>query len=207
MEIVEKAGSWNAVEPVGSMAAERLELLRSRLIARMTVWLGSRADAEDAAQEALLAAWVQNEEFRRVESPDAWLLRCARNSAIDAWRKETRRRGRESEWSLCSDRHEGGPSSSLSLETLQKALSALPEEASDLLFRVHFAGQSVAQIAVHEGRSRNAVHVRLCRARRALSRILGDAGPVEPGRPKRAWIALVQKKQPLQCKDVASAAS
>lgn len=207
LETLERSDGCRLVEPACSTASQRLESLRSRLVGKLTIWLGSNADAEDAAQEALLAAWLQGEDFRLAHSPEAWLLRCARNSAIDTWRRETRRRSREAAWSLCFARIEEEQRPSLSPEALRQAISRLPAEASDLLLRVHFAGESVIQIAQGEGRSRNAVDVRLYRARLALSRILEGAGPVRRISRKPAREKVVRGKLPLDGKNRLSVAS
>ena len=56
-------------------------------------YLGSRADAEDAAQETYLKAWRHMDRFLGAEARavKSWLLKIARNTCLDqlrrAWRK------------------------------------------------------------------------------------------------------------------------
>jgi predicted RNA polymerase sigma factor len=57
---------------------------------------GGRDTAEDAAQEALLAATVQWSQHGVPAKPLGWLIQTATRRLIDQWRSEQSRRQRES---------------------------------------------------------------------------------------------------------------
>lgn len=50
--------------------------------------VGNQGEAEDLTQEAFLKAWKNLKKFRQGESFKAWLLKIARNTAIDFLRKK-----------------------------------------------------------------------------------------------------------------------
>ena len=66
--------------------------------------------AEDAVQEALLAATRQWDEDGIPESPRSWLTTVANRRLVDGWRSESARRHREEMASLLDVRGSGGPS-------------------------------------------------------------------------------------------------
>lgn len=69
-------------------AFEELYAVAYRVAFRL---LGRRGDAEDIAAEALARAYVR---WSRVSAfPQAWVSRVTTNLALDAYRKERRRRG------------------------------------------------------------------------------------------------------------------
>src|SRR5687767_4565422 len=57
--------------------------------------LGNEADARDASQEALVAAWRQMRGLRELERFEVWLKRIVVNAARQMIRASTRRRVRE----------------------------------------------------------------------------------------------------------------
>ena len=119
--------------------------------------LGNREDAEDAAQEAFLAALRKASSFRRAAAFSTWLYRIAVNAATD----QARRRGR----------------------ARQAALTQVPEEFRVAvvlcdLYRVPYA--DAAQIL--EGPV-GTVKSRVFRGRLALAEHLADPPDTEPARP------------------------
>ncbi len=63
---------------------------RSELLAHAYRMLGSPADAEDALQESLLAAWRGLPSFAGRSSLRTWLFRVATNACL-SWRRHARR--------------------------------------------------------------------------------------------------------------------
>jgi RNA polymerase sigma-70 factor (ECF subfamily) len=57
--------------------------------------LRSRAEAEDAVQEAFLRAWRNSHLCRTPDAPLAWLLQITRNEALRVLRKNAQRGGRD----------------------------------------------------------------------------------------------------------------
>ncbi|MBO0869289.1 MAG: sigma-70 family RNA polymerase sigma factor [Micromonosporaceae bacterium] len=71
--------------------AEESERYRRELVAYCYRMLGSGAEAEDAAQEALVRAWRGGEGFEGRSSLRSWLYRIATNVCIDMQRAPQRR--------------------------------------------------------------------------------------------------------------------
>ena len=151
--------------------------------------LGNREDAEDAAQEAFLAALRKGASFRRAAAFSTWLYRIAVNAATD----QARRRGRARLTAL--DPEDAGlpttPGDDLgeavaSAVAVQTALSQVPEEFRVAvvlcdLYRIPYADAAqILEIPV------GTVKSRVYRGRLALAQQLGGAGrspEVAPTRP------------------------
>ena len=57
---------------------------------------GSRARAEDVVQEAFLSLWRSGARYDRTRgSVRSWILRVVHNSAVDAFRRESSKEGRD----------------------------------------------------------------------------------------------------------------
>jgi len=97
----------------------RLVALHERAVFRAAMAaLGSTADAEDAAQEALLVAWCKLPTFRGESQFRTWLLTIV-------WRKALDRRRRRARWWLGQDRSTGGRARG------RDTLADLPAAAAD----------------------------------------------------------------------------
>ena len=154
--------------------------------------LGNREDAEDAAQEAFLAALRKAASFRRAAAFSTWLYRIAVNAATD----QARRRGRARLTSL--DSEDAGlpttPGDDLgeavaSAVAVQTALTQVPEEFRVAvvlcdLYRVPYADAAqILEVPV------GTVKSRVYRGRLALAQQLGDPPPLRvagPGTESRA---------------------
>src|SRR5213075_3055471 len=68
-----------------------LELHRASLTGHCYRMLGSAADAEDAAQEAIVRAWRSLDRFEGRASVRTWLHRIATNVCLDALSDGSRR--------------------------------------------------------------------------------------------------------------------
>jgi RNA polymerase sigma-70 factor, ECF subfamily len=148
--------------------------------------LGNREDAEDAAQEAFLAALRKASSFRRAAAFSTWLYRIAVNAATD----QARRRGRARLTAL--DPEDAGlavaPGSDLgevvaSTVAVQTALTQVPEEFRVAvvlcdLYRVPYADAAqILEVPV------GTVKSRVFRGRVALANLLGHPSNPDPARP------------------------
>ena len=147
--------------------------------------LGNREDAEDAAQEAFLAALRKADSFRRAAAFSTWLYRIAVNAATD----QARRRGRARLTTL--DPEDAGladPGSDLgesvtAAVAVQTALTRVPEEFRVAvvlcdLYRVPYADAAqILEVPV------GTVKSRVFRGRAALAACL--SGPDDPDPPLR----------------------
>jgi RNA polymerase sigma-70 factor, ECF subfamily len=148
--------------------------------------LGSREDAEDATQEAFLAALRKAASFRRAAAFSTWLYRIAVNAATD----QARRRGRARLTSL--DPEDAGlavaPGSELgevvaSAVAVQTALTRVPEEFRVAvvlcdLYRVPYPDAAqILEVPV------GTVKSRVFRGRLALATLLAEPPDAAPNRP------------------------
>ncbi len=138
--------------------------------------LGNVDDAEDAAQDGLLAALVKLDRYDPTRPFGPWLLRIAANAAIDRRRRRTVRQARV----LGDDLAGGGPLPDAETERLalgdrlRAALDELPEHyrAAVVLFDVE--GYSHAEIAEILGLPPGTVRSAVFHARRKLRALLDD---------------------------------
>ncbi|HTZ62630.1 MAG TPA: sigma-70 family RNA polymerase sigma factor [Solirubrobacteraceae bacterium] len=97
----------------------------------------------------------------------AWMLRVARNAAVDHIRQRRlvpveEVRGAESEYSVGHSHHERP------INELRDALATLPLAQREVLVLRHFAGLSPTEIATRTGKSEGSIHGLHHRGRRAL---------------------------------------
>jgi RNA polymerase sigma-70 factor (ECF subfamily) len=156
--------------------------------------LGSREDAEDATQEAFLAALRKASTFRQAAAFTTWLYRVAVNAATD----QARRRGRArlspldpEDVSLAAD--PGGDPGELvaTAVTVQAALAQVPEEFRVAvvlcdLYRVPYAeAAQILEVPV------GTVKSRVFRGRVALAERLGEGAGSRSASPDRPTLRVV----------------
>jgi RNA polymerase sigma-70 factor, ECF subfamily len=132
-----------------------------------------RHQAEDITQDVFAKLISALARYERREAPFlAWLLRVARNAALDQLR--SRRQIPFEEVRTSDEGHEqvGFERS----QALRAALEGLPEEQREVLVLRHVAGLSPGEIAVRIGRSEAAVHGLHHRGRASLRAALSDLG-------------------------------
>lgn len=141
-----------------------------RLLRTATVILGNEADAFEAAQEALLAAWINLPGLRDPHRFDAWLNRTLVNKCRDAARK--RRRVREI--ALDSQEIAVGDASGERAEqaAILAAFDRLAVEQRQLLVMHHIDRMSIEEVAHQLGIPAGTAKSRLWSARKALERAL-----------------------------------
>lgn len=101
-----------------------------------------------------------------------WLLRMARNVALDHLRRR-RPIPTEEVFAIDSRAEEGGQERA---RDLHSALSSLPEEQRDVMVMRHIVGLSPQEIAEQMGRSESSIHGLHHRGRRALQQELRRLG-------------------------------
>lgn len=125
--------------------------------------LGNRADAEDAAQETLLAAIRALPKFRGEAQLSTWLVRIARNSC-------TKRRMVSVSLDDMALSVAGPEAAALDRLVLQEALAHLTELQRSCLVLQAVEGWSIAEIAQSLSVTSKKVENELYRARKALAR-------------------------------------
>jgi RNA polymerase sigma-70 factor (ECF subfamily) len=147
---------------------------RRELLAAATRLTGSRAEAEDLVQDAVLRAWVFWHRFEPGTNGRAWVHRILLNTFLSRYRR--RRREREvlavaaDDVSFClSERPSSArePGEGLGDEVLS-ALEALPEPFRRVVVLVDLEEQSYRDAASALGCPIGTVMSRLHRARRAM---------------------------------------
>lgn len=128
--------------------------------------LGGAGDgAEDLLQEVFLRAMREGEGFCRLDNPRAWLMRVARNAAIDHLRRQ--RPTEDLPEVLPAEEDTTAPLDALTT-CLERNLVALAEPDRDIVRRCDLEGASRQTYARERGLSVAAVKTRLFRARKRL---------------------------------------
>jgi RNA polymerase sigma-70 factor, ECF subfamily len=146
-------------------------------------------EAEDITQQVFAKLMGSIVKYQQREVPFlAWVLRVARNVAVDHMRQqrmlpvEEVRSATDSDDGVASDR----------ASQLREALAGLPEDQREVLILRHVAGLSPGQIAERLGKTEGSIHGLHHRGRGALkaSLIEREAGPATARRAPRAARAL-----------------
>lgn len=132
--------------------------------------LGSRDDAADAVQEALVRAWLALPKFRRDARFSTWLYRICLNAAHDL--RQKRRIEPAAEPPEPADPRDRFADSELS-DDLQRALGALDETYRVAVVLYDVLGCSYAEIAELTGVAEGTVKSRIFRGRSELADRLG----------------------------------
>jgi RNA polymerase sigma-70 factor (ECF subfamily) len=136
--------------------------------------LGNHHDAEDVAQDALVAAWQQLPGFTGRSSFSTWLYQIVTRRALN---RINRTRAAES-LDLLGDVIDAGDEPGqhverdLTVDAVTDAVTALPPPQRIAIVLRHFEGLSNAEIARITGSTIPAVRSHLFRGRRTLSQTL-----------------------------------
>lgn len=145
------------------------EQYRDRLFAAAFQVCGNAADAEDAAQEALLRYHLSDKEFENQEHIRAWLLRVAvnwaKNISRSFWRRNTLPLEEYME-TLTFDCQES--------REIFREVMALPEKYRLVIHLYYYEDYSVQEIARILGIRVSNVKVRLSRGRQMLKATLQE---------------------------------
>jgi RNA polymerase sigma-70 factor, ECF subfamily len=167
---------WQAGDPG---AFERLVRNHERNVFRLLYrMLGSREEAEDAAQEAFLSLHRHGHRFRRESRFSTFLYRVAANAALNRRRSRGRARAREIE---LAQRHESGAPIHVGprdpedaahgveiQQRVQEALQTLPDELRVAVVLYDIEGLSYKDIALALDIPEGTVKSRIHRARLGL---------------------------------------
>jgi RNA polymerase sigma-70 factor, ECF subfamily len=186
IELAAPLGAWREAEVIeraqrGDLAAFE-QLIRQRLDRLFRIAcgvLGDRSDAEDATQEACIAAWQKLPTLREDDRLDAWLGRIV----VNACRMRLRDRRRIREITLDDDRAKAtneipDPSrmadQAEAVDAVGRALDRVSVDDRALLVLHHVHHERIETIAATLGIPAGTVKWRLSRARRAVQRALED---------------------------------
>lgn len=148
-----------------------------RLALRMGL---SPADAEEAAQNAFLAAWRGLPSFRGEAKFSTWLYRLASNAAVDVLRQEKKY---ENQWDIEDlQRPDAAPSPQEQVErqdarqAVRQAMAALPAEFRQVLVLRYLQEMSYQEIAQALALPEGTVKSRINRAKGQLKALLAESG-------------------------------
>jgi RNA polymerase sigma-70 factor (ECF subfamily) len=139
-------------------------------------------EAEDVTQQVFAKLMTALVKYEDREVPfSAWILRVARNVALDHARQ---RRPIPCEEVRENDQHDDGESAHDRAMLLRDALAALPQDQREVLVLRHVVGLSPGEIAGRLGRTEPSVHGLHHRGRGALRTALRamECGPTVGGR-------------------------
>lgn len=129
--------------------------------------LGTMAEAEDAAAEAMARALVAWRRVGALPYREAWVVRVASNVAVDAVRKRNRR---ASSPPVTSDQEEGV----VLRMAMSAALSRLPRRQREVIALRYLSGMTEAEVSSCLGLSANSVKTH---AARGMASLRGRLGP------------------------------
>lgn len=130
-------------------------------------------DAADVVAETFAVAWRRVESLPEGDQTRPWLYGVARRVLANQRRTEHRQSIRTA---LLSEELSQVTTENLDDSPVALLFGALPDGDRELLALVAWEGLTVSEIAVVLGISRNAVSIRLHRARRRFARALREAG-------------------------------
>lgn len=145
------------------------ETYRDRLFAAAFQVCGNAADAEDAAQEALLRYHISEKQFESEQHIRAWLLRVAINCAKNVSRSFFRRNTVPLEDYMDSLEFDSGESREIFREVMN-----LPETYRLVIHLYYYEDYTVAEIGRILGLTESNVKVRLSRGRQLLKKALQE---------------------------------
>ena len=154
---------------------ELVERYGGRLLAVARRLLGSRADAEDAVQRALLQCYLGASGYQPRWALSTWLYRIVTNACVD----ELRRRGVRAAHARATDEEPEAfarPADAGRRIDVGRALARVPREARVLLTLHYVDGLSNGELARIRGISVNTVKSQLARGKGILRRALEEGG-------------------------------
>ena len=180
-ELIRRAGQGD--QEAFRQLVETYQAPAYRLALRMCG--GDAALAEDAAQEAFLAAWRGLPRFRGDSRFSTWLYRLTTNAAIDWLRREKRHRGMDDVTELELPDDGPGPQDQAeqaeAQQTVRRALGQLSEEHRQVLLLRYMQELDYAEIAAALEISEGTVKSRISRAKMRLRELLDGSGNLFDG--------------------------
>lgn len=148
-----------------------------RLVAQVLALTGNLAEAEDAVQEAFVAALGRTRTFAQLDNPEAWLRTVAMNHVRNRWRHLDVVRRLRSKVPGPTPDVEVGPD----FVALVDALARLDPPHRTVVVLHYLADRSVADIAREVGVPEGTVKTRLARGRELLAPLLSEHEEVDHG--------------------------
>ena len=146
---------------------------------------GNAYDADEAAQEAFVAAWRDLPNFRGDAKFSTWLYRLTTNAAIDVMRREKRHKavgdGEMVEVADDTDSPQETVERTEQQEAVQKALATLSDEYREVLLLRYMEELDYAEIAEVLKLPSGTVKSRINRAKAALKTALLKSGNIFGG--------------------------
>lgn len=146
---------------------------------------GNAYDADEAAQEAFVAAWRALPNFRGDAKFSTWLYRLTTNAAIDVMRREKRHQtvgdGEMVDLADDADSPQETVERTEQQEAMQKALATLSEEYREVLLLRYMEELDYAEIAEVLQLPSGTVKSRINRAKAALKTALLKSGNIFGG--------------------------
>lgn len=137
----------------------------------------SPEDAADVVAETYATAWRRIDALPTDDGARLWLYGVARNTLANHRRGLVRRQQRSADLNVdIADLYSSSPEGSVELGVIARTFRELSDDDRELLSLVAWEGLDHAQIAKVMGVTRNAVRIRLHRARKRFSRALARAG-------------------------------
>ncbi|WP_433251644.1 RNA polymerase sigma factor [Streptosporangium sp. CA-135522] len=158
----------------------RFEAVYRETYGQITAYAARRCDspqdAADVVAETFTVAWRRMDELPAGEEATPWLYGVARRVLANHRRGEVRRQARSIELDAeMADLYGESPDSGVELKAITQVFRTLTDDDRELLSLVAWEGLDREQIATTLGLSRNAVRIRLHRARKRFSRALAEA--------------------------------
>ena len=152
---------------------ERHSAMAYRVALRLT---GNHHDAQDVAQEALIAAWESLDRFKGGSSFSTWLYQIVTRRALNKVTRERDVRSLDLLPDIADPAMEPADKAerNLAVDAVTDALLALPFPQRTVIVLHHFERLSYAEIANVTGSTEPAVRSHLFRARRALAKTLEE---------------------------------
>ncbi|MFE3452787.1 RNA polymerase sigma factor [Nonomuraea sp. NPDC059194] len=134
-------------------------------------------DAADVVAETFAIAWRKIDQLPQGAEARLWLYGVARNVLANHRRSTTRHHARTVELDAdLADLYASTPDSTVEFGAIARAFQDLQDDDRELLGLVAWEGLERGEIAAVLGCSRNAVRIRLHRARKRFARALQAAG-------------------------------
>jgi len=144
-----------------------------RLVLQLYGATGDLNEAQDAVQEAFIAALVSPHRLRSMDNPEAWIRRVAINHARNRWR---RRKTLDRILRLFRAGATAVSDNSPDRVALVAAMRELPESQRVTLALYYLGDLSINEVAETLGVPTGTVKARLSRGRQALAALLDDPG-------------------------------
>lgn len=154
--------------------------MRPKLTALGRTFFGDAAQADDAAQEALVRLWLFRDRVDDSRHAEALLVRMTKNICVSEWRRSSRQQPLAESRSVSALSEEAQPmADDDNLRQLQQAISRLPLSIGRLFRMRHELGMEIQQISAATGLQPRSVSAEISKARRIIIEQLKKGGIIE----------------------------